>query len=244
MLFYAKTDQGQVRSHNEDFVFASDAPVGSMPNLFLVADGMGGHKAGECASEMAIKIVVAYMREHKDEDPEEALLSAFSEANEAVYREAGMDPDKHGMGTTLVAAVVDKDRMYVANVGDSRLYIKDSDGLTQITRDHSLIEEMIRSGTLSKSQAIYHPDKHKITRAIGAEAAVLPDFFDVSVSDAKKILLCTDGLTNMVSDADINDILGSTKKVKEQAEQLIEEANRNGGRDNITVLVIDAIGEE
>ena len=239
MLFYAKTDPGRVRDHNEDYVFASDAPVGGCPNLYVVADGMGGHNAGEHASEMAVKTVVSELRDHKNDDAREALSLAIRAANDAVINAANEDPSKSGMGTTLVACVIGKNEMTVANIGDSRAYMISDGHLERITNDHSLIEEMIRAGTLSKSQAVYHPDKHKITRAIGAEKSVRPDFFAVPLKDVSTVLLCTDGLTNMVEDEEIEEILTSDRKVKQKADVLLKRANENGGVDNITILVID-----
>ena len=233
MLFYAKTDPGRVRGHNEDHVFASDAVVGGCPNLFVVADGMGGHNAGEHASEMAVKTVVSTLREHKNVNVHEALAASIRAAKENVAMQ--------GMGTTLVAAVIEPGEMTVSNIGDSRLYIVRDGELIRVTNDHSLIEEMIRAGKLSRSQSVYHPDKNKITRAIGAESAVRPDFFEISMEGVTNVLLCTDGLTNMVEEDEIREILTSDRKVKQQAEELLRRANENGGLDNITVLVIDPV---
>lgn len=244
MLFYAKTDPGRVRDHNEDYVFASDAPLGDLPNLYIVADGMGGHNAGEHASEIAVKTVVSKLRDLKGDDVKQSLRLAISAANEAVIMGAIEDPTKQGMGTTLVVCVVGRDEVTVANVGDSRAYIVRNGRLERVTHDHSVIEEMIRAGTLSKSAAAYHPDKHKITRAIGAEDTVKPDIFTVPVEDLDAVLLCTDGLTNMVEDDEIEEVLTSGRKVKQQAEELLNRANDYGGRDNITLLVIDPVNEQ
>ena len=244
MLFYAITDKGQKRVHNEDYVFASDASVGALPNLFLVADGMGGHNAGDVASETAVKVILEEIRMRKIKSPVKALEQAIYHANKAIYECARTDESKSGMGTTLVAATVVDNRLHVANVGDSRLYIVRGGELVQVTRDHSLVEEMLRSGTISEAAAEHHPAKHKITRAVGAEEDVRIDFFDEPMDDIRAIFLCTDGLSNMVDKEQICEVLTSSKKVKQKAERLVELANEGGGKDNITVLVIDSTSEE
>jgi protein phosphatase len=244
MLFYAITDPGQKRAHNEDYVFASDASVGGLPNLFIVADGMGGHNAGDIASETAVKAILEQIRKRKIKTPTKALEEAINHANKAVFDCAKADESKAGMGTTLVAATVVENRLHVANVGDSRLYIVRGGELVQVTHDHSLVEEMLRSGTISKAAAEHHPAKHKITRAVGVEEDVRIDFFDEPMDDIRAIFLCSDGLSNMVEAETIRDVLASDKKVKQKAERLVELANAAGGKDNITVLVIDTTSDE
>ncbi len=244
MIFYAMTDEGQVRNNNQDYVFASDADAGRLSNLFIVADGMGGHLAGEYASETAVKTVLEDVRAKREEKPIAILESAIKHANKRIFLEAQNDPKKRGMGTTMVCATVSGGRLYVANVGDSRLYAISGGRLQQITRDHSVVEELVRSGGLTKELASKHKDKHKITRAIGAEPDVKVDFFDVALDDISAVLMCTDGLTNMVEDAQIEEILLSSDKVKQKVEKLVSTANENGGKDNITVVVIDSFLDE
>ncbi len=244
MIFYAMTDVGQLRDSNQDYVFASDAGVGNLSNLYIVADGMGGHLAGEYASETAVKTVLENVREKRTDKPIAILESAIQAANDRVYTEAQIDVKKRGMGTTMVAATVSGGRLYVANVGDSRLYALSGGRLQQITRDHSVVEELVRSGGLSKELASKHKDKHKITRAIGAEPDVKVDFFDVALDDISAVLMCTDGLTNMLEDSAIEEILLSDEKVKQKVERLVGCANENGGKDNITVVVIDSFEDE
>ena len=244
MIFYAITDVGQLRDSNQDYVFASDAGVGNLSNLYIVADGMGGHLAGEYASETAVKTVLENVREKRTDKPIAILESAIQAANDRVYTEAQIDVKKRGMGTTMVAATVSGGRLYVANVGDSRLYALSGGRLQQITRDHSVVEELVRSGGLSKELASKHKDKHKITRAIGAEPDVKVDFFDVALDDISAVLMCTDGLTNMLEDSAIEEILLSDEKVKQKVERLVGCANENGGKDNITVVVIDSFEDE
>ncbi len=239
MLFFAITDKGRIRESNQDYVFASDTDAGALKNLFVVADGMGGHLAGEYASEQAVHIVLDEVRKKEKKEPVPILESAISAANRSLYDEASKDRTKLGMGTTMVAATFYDGHLYVANVGDSRLYVMKGDTLTQVTRDHSVVQELIRNGSLDENSDIAREKKHVITRAVGAEEDVRIDVFDVPFDDIDQVLLCTDGLSNMVDDNEIGNILKSDDKVKQKAENLVETALRNGGSDNITVLLID-----
>ena len=238
MKVYSITDTGALREMNQDFCFASDTPVGNLENLYIVADGMGGHKAGDYASRYTTQRLVASVSRNAKKEPVRIIKEAIEKANELLLQEANEDIDKQGMGTTLVAATIFQGRLVVANVGDSRLYIV-NEGIRQITRDHSYVEEMVRLGKVDKSQARVHPDKNIITRAIGATADIEADFFEVELQEGDKILLCTDGLTNMVEDDKILDIIRSRGSIQEACESLVELANHNGGRDNITVMLIE-----
>ena len=239
MLFYAITDKGRVRESNQDYVFASDTGTGALKNLFVIADGMGGHKAGEYASQQAVHIVLDEIRKKEKKEPVAVLESAISSANRGIYEIAQSDPTKLGMGTTIVAATFYDGHLYVANVGDSRLYVMKGDKLTQVTRDHTVVQELILSGNLDENSRIAEEKKHVITRAVGAEPEVRIDIFDVAFEDIDQVLLCTDGLSNMVSDDGIAAILGSDEKVRQKAQSLLDRALENGGKDNITVLLID-----
>ena len=238
MKVYSITDTGALREMNQDFCFASDTPVGNLENLYIVADGMGGNKAGDYASRYTTQRLVASVSRNAKKEPVRIIKEAIEKANELLLQEANEDIDKQGMGTTLVAATIFQGRLVVANVGDSRLYIV-NEGIRQITRDHSYVEEMVRLGKVDKSQARVHPDKNIITRAIGATADIEADFFEVELQEGDKILLCTDGLTNMVEDEKILDIIRSRESIQEACESLVELANHNGGRDNITVMLIE-----
>ena len=240
MLFYAITDKGKVRGSNQDYVFAADTDTGALKNLFVVADGMGGHLAGEVASEQAVKIFLSEIRKKEKKEPVPILESAFSAANKSVYELSMSDPDKQGMGTTMVAATFYDGHLYVANVGDSRLYVSKDKVLTQVTRDHSVVQELLTSGTVTPDSDIALSKKHVITRAVGAEENVRVDVFDVPFDDVDQVLMCTDGLSNMVGDDKIGEVLASDDKVKQKAERLLSMALENGGRDNVTVLLIDA----
>ncbi len=238
MRTYSVSDTGILREMNQDFCFASDQPVGNLPNLFIVADGMGGHRAGDYASRYTTHRIVASVTRNKEKEPISILKEAITTANQILMEEAREDEEKYGMGTTIVAATILDDRLCVANIGDSRLYVV-GDGIRQVTVDHSYVEEMIRLGKVDAKAARVHPNKNIITRAIGATEDVEADFFEVELADGESILLCTDGLTNMVEDTAICEIMISAKSPEEKAKQLVELANQNGGKDNITVVIVE-----
>lgn len=178
MISYAKTDTGLVRRSNQDFLFASDQPVGPLPNLFIVADGMGGHRAGDFASRYVVEHMKEYIEGSEPASPVMILRKALEKTNLGLFDESKEDPDREGMGSTLVAATIEDDMMYVANVGDSRLYLL-RDSLAQITRDHSLVEEMVARGKMERDSESYRSQKNIITRAVGIGKRVEADFFEV-----------------------------------------------------------------
>lgn len=239
MKTYSITDTGILREMNQDYFFVSDEPVGNLPNLYIVADGMGGHKAGDYASRYTTQRIVASVSRSSGEEPVTILKEAITTANRLLITEAAEDEAKKGMGTTLVAATIIDGRLYVANVGDSRLYIIGTDGIRQITRDHSLVAEMVRIGEVGAKEAREHPDKNIITRAVGAGEEVEADFFEVELKKDDHILICTDGLTNMVEDEEICSIILRDASIEERAGLLVKTANDNGGKDNITVMIIE-----
>ena len=238
------THIGRRRDMNQDYMYTSTTPVGSLPNLFVVADGMGGHNAGEYASRFTVDKMVEVISQNRQQEPVAAMKEALTEANSQLLEEAGADPSKSGMGTTIVAATVIGDLLHVANIGDSRLYVIDHEAIRQITRDHSLVEEMVRLGEMDKAAAKVHPDKNIITRAIGVTRELAVDFFEVELRPGDMILLCSDGLTNMVEDEEIKEIVLEQKNIVEKAEKLINTANENGGKDNITVVLIEPFSDE
>ncbi len=235
---FSMTDVGMKRKINQDYVFTSEEAVGNLPNLFVVADGMGGHNAGDFASRFATDTVVSEISTSMEKNPIKLIRHAYEAANRGIIEEAGKRSDRVGMGTTLVVASVIDDYLYVANVGDSRLYVIDED-ICQITRDHSLVEEMVRAGEIDRNEARVHPLKNKITRAVGGAKEVKVDFFDMKLKEGDIILMCTDGLTNMVEDEEIKMVVKSSDDVAAIAENLIAKANKNGGIDNIGVVVIE-----
>ena len=240
---FCVTDIGRKRKLNQDFVYSSDEPVGNLPNVYIVADGMGGHQAGDYASKCTVETMVREIRGCFEKSPIRILSKAIRIANDQVRKKAREDESLLGMGTTVVAATCLGKYLQVANVGDSRLYII-NDEVRQITRDHSLVEEMVRMGGIDREAARNHPDKNIITRAIGARDTIEIDFFHEELKSGDIVLMCSDGLTNMLEDEEIGRILRSQGTIEERAEELIEAANQNGGRDNIAVIVIDMFAEE
>jgi protein phosphatase len=232
-----KTDIGSKRRTNQDCIFLSDDPIGSLPNLYIVADGMGGHRAGDKASRMAIDITVDFVKKSTIENPIAVLKRAMIFANNEIYKAASQDTDLTGMGTTMVATVAKEGKLYVANIGDSRLYAIDGE-IRQITMDHSLVEEMIRNGELERKKGRNHPEKNLITKAMGSKDEIIPDFFEIDIKPEERYLLCSDGLSNMVEDDEIRDIVVENYNLDEAAQALIDRANYYGGSDNVSVVII------
>lgn len=243
---YGKTDVGMMRTINQDSIFVSTSSIGKLQNLFIVADGMGGHKAGDVASRVAIDNFVKYVCTTHMTDPANILDSGIISINKDVYQMANSNRDFAGMGTTFVAATIMDNHMYIANVGDSRLYVVNRE-IKQITRDHSLVEDMVKMGLLDKVDARTHYKKNVITKAIGVadDKASTPDIFEIEVEVGDKILLCSDGLTNMVDDYEIKKIINNNETLEDAICQLIEQANENGGKDNISAIIVEVnVGEE
>ena len=239
---FSVTDIGRKRQLNQDFVFTCVVPLGNLPNLFVVADGMGGHKAGDYASKCTVETIVEEVAKSKKKEPVAILDDAIQFANKLIKKKSTEDANLDGMGTTVVASTYIDGTLYVANVGDSRLYVI-NDKITQVTRDHSLVEEMVRMGGIDRESARNHPDKNIITRAIGASNSVNVDFFEVTMKKDDMVLMCSDGLTNMIEDSDILHLANSEEELKAKAELLIKTANDNGGKDNIAVLLMRPLEE-
>ena len=240
---YAITDIGQRRQLNQDFIYLSETPIGNLPNVFIVADGMGGHNAGELASRYAVETIVDEIALSFEKNPVMILGKAIEKANTNTRQKAKEDKHLTGMGTTVVIATCIGKYLEVANVGDSRLYVV-NDKIEQITVDHSLVEEMIRMGGIDRAAARNHPDKNIIARAIGARDTVEADFFNLELNTGDIVLLCSDGLTNMVDDDTIQHVLKQKISLKERAEELVAIANQNGGKDNISVIIIEPLTDE
>ena len=238
MKISSLTDIGTTREMNQDYLYSSEEAVGKLPNLFLVADGMGGHKAGEFASRYVVETTVRSIEGSKEEEPIAILSEGIETANRKLKEYADAHQQMKGMGTTVVAAVIRGRSLIAANVGDSRLYVV-GDEITQVTQDHSLVQELVRLGQMDQESAKTHPDKNIITRAVGVSDQVKIDIFERQLNPGEYIVLCSDGLTNMVDDAVILQILHGTCSLSDKAEQLIELANKNGGKDNITVIIIE-----
>ncbi len=243
MKISSLTDIGNTREMNQDYLYSSEESVGKLPNLFLVADGMGGHKAGEFASRYVVEHIVRSIKGSKEEEAVAILSESIETANRKLKEYADAHQQMRGMGTTIVAAVIQGRTLIVANVGDSRLYIV-GDEITQVTQDHSLVQEMVRLGQMDPQSAKNHPDKNIITRAVGVSEKVKIDIFERQLRAGEYIILCSDGLTNMVEDSVILQILHGAGSLSDKAERLIELANKNGGKDNITVIIIEPNSDE
>ena len=237
MKSYAATDIGRCRVVNQDYVYYSAEPVGGLANLYIVADGMGGHKAGDLASRFTVDTLVEDISKTTSDNPITIISDAITKANSKLISKAKESEDYTGMGTTLVVATLLGSSLYVANIGDSRLYLYDGN-LKQITRDHSLVEEMVSIGKLDRSEARTHKQKNIITRAMGSSEEVIADFFEVEVKEGDTILMCSDGLSNMVEDLAIEEILSKSESVESKASKLFALANENGGSDNIAIVLI------
>ena len=235
----AITNIGQKRRVNQDSYLVQENPVGNLPDLFVVADGMGGHRAGDYASRFTVERLRSKIEAASESDMRSMITRVLHEINTELRTIAASDEAYYGMGTTCVLCTIDGSRLQVANIGDSRLYIAGKGAMRQVTVDHSLVEEMVLAGGISEESARVHPDKNIITRAIGAENGLNIDFFAAQLAEGELVLMCTDGLTNMVEDARICSVLSEEATLEEKVRKLVSEANRNGGRYNITALLID-----
>lgn len=238
MNAYALTDVGMQRNENQDYILCSPEPVGSLDNLFIVADGMGGHNAGDFASRFCVEEFTRLISESVGITIISKMDSAIRETNEKLIEKGKERSEYAGMGTTFVGATITENTMYVFNIGDSRLYII-NEGIRQITEDHSLVAEMVRNGEIKREEARFHPNKNVVTRAISTNGIVTPDFFEIELNKQDIVLLCSDGLTTMLDD---NEISGIIKRcggdLPETANELIRQANENGGKDNISVILL------
>lgn len=236
MKSYGITDIGNVRKYNQDYSLECDDPIGNLDNLYVVCDGLGGRNAGEYASSTAAENFFDIVEASELENPLAIFKEAITEVNEIVFEE-GQEPEYKGMATTLVAATIMDGVVYVANVGDSRAYIV-GDEMTQITWDHSYVGELMRRGKITKEEARFHNKNNVITRAIGAEETVEPDYFQVELEKGEIILLCTDGLYNMLSERTIQAVINARGSLRAKAEKLVDLANEAGGKDNIAAVLI------
>jgi protein phosphatase len=241
LKYAAGTDKGLIRETNED---SCNIIRDSRNDIyaFIIADGMGGHNCGEIASGTAVEYISAYFEDHAGDflsaaDRGAALKELVQDANSQVWEKSLESPETNGMGTTLTMAVVAGNTATVAHVGDSRLYLVREGRLQQVTNDHSYIEELVRKGTLTREEADNHPGRNIITRAIGSSPELEVDIFSLTMLINDILVLCTDGLTNMVGEDEIGGTAQSNDP-EAACKQLIEAANRNGGEDNVTVIVI------
>ena len=246
MMMYeicAQTDRGRVRQNNED-AFAFDAQTG----LCLLADGMGGYKAGEIASNMAVTFINLelgrWLSQSWQATPREirrTLEICVENANHSIFRAACANPDYEGMGTTLVAGIFQEERLVLGHIGDSRCYRLRGQSFVQITKDHSLLQEQVDAGLMTPEQALTSPNKNLITRALGVEDAVLLEINEHRVELGDLYLMCSDGLSDIVRDETMAEILGGTGTLPQKAAGLVAAANDAGGHDNISVLLVQAL---
>jgi protein phosphatase len=231
-----RTDVGIIRSGNEDnLLMVPDR------GIFVVADGMGGHAAGEVASEMAVQLIsheLGSLRGLNDEQVADRMRHAIRTANAAIFQRTLKEHDKRGMGTTVTALVLFNGRFLIGQVGDSRGYLMRAGQLTQITKDHSYVQEQVDAGYLTPEQARTHPYSNVITRCVGANSDVMPDIYPGAVKTGDIFLLASDGLTGMLEDYQLGEILGADRMPQEQVDDLIAAANRHGGLDNITAILV------
>ena len=245
MIYNCDSHVGKVRKNNEDYcmgeiIQTEDDCIG----IFALADGMGGHKKGEVASKIAVDSIIDFLKENilkscgiKMDYLDDVIKQGYNYANQKIFDKVSEDSSCEGMGTTLVVAVIYKDDMIMANVGDSRGYLLHNDEFRRITRDHSVVEELLNANLITEEEARVHPRRNQITRAMGAEEIIIVDIFREKVEKGDMILLATDGLTGCVGDEDIKNIIKQDKDIKEICEDLINQANDNSGKDNISVIL-------
>ncbi|WP_163970710.1 Stp1/IreP family PP2C-type Ser/Thr phosphatase [Oceanobacillus halotolerans] len=234
------TDRGQIRSHNEDaggIFYNKDGQL-----LALVADGMGGHKAGDVASEMATSLVQTNWEECNGiDEPEKAeiwISELLQKVNQKIYEEATQNKDCQGMGTTIVVVICTKEFLTIAHVGDSRCYLWSQEDFIQLTEDHSLVNELVRKGEISKDDAEYHPRKNVLLKALGTEQEIKPDIQSITWENGNKLLLCSDGLTNKLVDTELEEYLALNEAISTIGKTMVEQANERGGEDNISLVLV------
>ena len=242
MKIYSKTDIGMHRSMNQDSLFVSEAGPKGL-TLCILADGMGGYKGGEIASKVAITAVSKFILDQFESKPKdkESLLSlvgdAIEFANSAIYEESEQDEELQDMGTTIEVVMIYKNKLYIGHIGDSRIYRIRKENMKKLTTDHSYVEKLIQDGDITREESYNHPKKNLLTRALGTDEEVIPDLIYTVLNKNDVLVMCSDGLTNMVREDDICDIICERKE--DTTGSLIDEANAAGGIDNISVIVID-----
>lgn len=229
-----KSDVGIKRKFNEDSLGYFE---GDSYSIYIVADGMGGHNAGEVASEMAVSNVIKFVNDNINKFCDNTLEEAIKEVNSNIYNYSVSDNKLKGMGTTITSCLCYNNKVIIANVGDSSCFGIKNDSVHKLTKDHSLVQQLLDAGSISETEAMNHPNKNIITRAVGTSNDVEVDIFKFNLDEYDKYLLCSDGLTNEVTIDEMNNILKREKDNKLACEYLVNEANKNGGRDNITVML-------
>ena len=242
LVVAARSDVGMIRAGNED---SFHSKVDDTGGIFIVADGMGGHAAGEVASEMAVEILrdqLSALRDLHDRNAADKVMNALRGANLAIYNRTVTETDKQGMGTTASVLIISGRRYLIGQVGDSRIYLLREGALRQLTKDHSYVQEQVDAGFLTPEQARYHPYSNVITRCVGASDDVEPDTFAGETRDGDIFLVASDGLTGMVDDRRLQQLLSSRAEPQRIVDSLIAEANGRGGLDNITAILVQVRG--
>ncbi|WP_300409766.1 Stp1/IreP family PP2C-type Ser/Thr phosphatase [Lagierella sp.] len=243
MSYFSATDIGLQRKLNEDYY---DNYIDSDIALLVVADGMGGHNAGEIASELAVKSFIYYFKENFEncKDITSFLTDCVNYSNGIIFEESNNNEELSNMGTTIVSALIYEDYLYILNVGDSRAYLKNSFGFKQVSRDHSLVNDLLLSGTITEEEAKNYGRKNVITKSLGAEERVKPDITSLEIHEGDIVLLCTDGLNSLVADDEIEEIISKDLSLEERVFELIDLSLERGGHDNITISLYKHKGEE
>lgn len=249
MIYSCASHIGKVRTNNEDYCGGEVIEIEDKNTIgiFAIADGMGGHKKGEVASKLAVENIISFLKENlvqneniKIDYIDDILKQAYNTVNSIIHKKSIEDIECEGMGTTLVTAVIYKNNLYVANVGDSRCYLYHNNKFDKITIDHSIVEELIRANVITESEAKTHPRRNHITRAMGTDEMVIVDIFKSSLDSDDVVLLSTDGLTGFVEDLQIESVVSQNKNMDEISEELINMANDISGKDNVSVVLIKA----
>ncbi|WAW14230.1 Stp1/IreP family PP2C-type Ser/Thr phosphatase [Peptostreptococcus equinus] len=248
MDFVCTSHIGMVRKNNEDYCKGEIIEIceGKEVGVFAIADGMGGHNKGEVASQLAVDNIIEFFNNNFDNNEEikteyldDLIIQAYNTVNNLIYDKAQDDATYDGMGTTLTMAIVYENKAYIANVGDSRCYLyKGAGKLEKITVDHSIVEEYVKANIITEEEARIHPDRNKITRAVGTEPVVIVDVFTVELEEGNKLLLATDGLTGAVEKYRIENVLSMDSELNDIADNLVELANEQSGKDNVTVIIV------
>lgn len=247
MIYSCASDIGKIRKNNEDYCKGEiiDTDFGSI-GIFALADGMGGHKKGEVASKLAVENIICFLKENllqrnniKIDYVDDIIKQAYNDVNTIIYEKSMNDKECEGMGTTLTIAILYKDNLYVANVGDSRCYLLNKNKFSKITIDHSVVEELVRANVITQAEAKTHPRRNHITRAIGTNEIVIVDIFKYKINRGDRILLASDGLTGFVEEEAIKETIIKDEPIIDLTQKLINIANNAAGKDNISVILIE-----
>ncbi|MCL1996024.1 MAG: Stp1/IreP family PP2C-type Ser/Thr phosphatase [Defluviitaleaceae bacterium] len=244
MKGYGASHVGKIRTTNQDAFFVLNENAGSLPNLYIVADGMGGHLGGDVASKTSIVSFYDYISNNPcpKDNILDFLIEGTKQSNAHVYEKSRNDEKFRGMGTTFTSLCIFNNKGYVTHIGDSRLYLINNNGMKLLTVDHSFVNELVQSGKITPKDALYHPKRHILTRALGTEPYVVVDGFVFDVNPLDRILICTDGLTNMIEEEYIEKVI-QTNTIENAVDILVLLANENGGTDNITSILIEIEGD-